>query len=114
MRVVSSTMAPYVISVLAVTVLINALQHVYWLVAFWDYAPGVITSVFLLIPVVLLLGVVAERQGLLPAWYEWFLIVLVVLSLVQTMLSGHRLSLMLRVTNRVGWFLARTFGLEKE
>jgi hypothetical protein len=114
MIVDSSTLGAYLISVLAVIVLMNALQHVYWLVAFRDYAPGVITAVLLLIPIVILMGAVAVRQGLLPAWYECLLTVPVILSIVQTMRSGRRLSLMLRATNRIGWFLARTSGLEKK
>ena len=47
----------------------NALQHVYWQFAFGTYAPGVVTSVVLLLPVTLYVIGRALRESLVPGWY---------------------------------------------
>lgn len=101
------------LSLLAVVVLLNALQHVYWVIAFRDYAPGVITSVLLVIPVIVFLGLVAGHQGLLPIWYQVLLCILVMAGLAQTAMAGNRLSRMLQAIGRFGLLLARTLGLEE-
>jgi hypothetical protein len=115
----AATLAPpavtaFLLSPLVAVVLLNALQHVYWWIAFQAYAPGVITSVVLLIPVPVLLGGVALAQGLLPAWYVALLLVLVALGLVQTIRAGNRLTPGFRAISRFGRFLARLLGIEGE
>lgn len=103
----------FLLSLLAVVVLLNALQHVYWVIAFRDYAPGVITSVLLVTPVIMFLGLVAGYQGLLPIWYEVLLCILVMPGLAQTAMAGNRLTRMLQAISRVGLLLARFLGLEE-
>jgi hypothetical protein len=103
----------FLISLAAVVFLLNALQHVYWVIAFRTYAPGVITSALLVIPVILFLGLVAGAQGLLPVWYELLLCIAVIPGLAQTAKAGNRLTGMLQGINRVGLVLARRLGLER-
>jgi hypothetical protein len=100
------------ISPLAAMVLQNALQHLYWLVAFRDHAPGVITSVVLLIPVIVFMGLVALAQDLLPLWYAVLMLALVLAGLVQTVRARNRLRPAFRVINRLGWLLVGLLGLE--
>jgi len=52
-----------------VFVLGNALQHVYWQLAFGAYAPGVVTSALLIIPSVVLLSWHAVRSRLVAPAY---------------------------------------------
>jgi len=70
----------------------NALQHVFWLIYFREYAPGVVTSVLLLIPMVCYLTARAVQQGYVPAWYVVALAVLIVPGLIQTARAGNRLT----------------------
>ena len=86
----------------------NALTHIFWLFYFQTYAPGVLTSAFLLVPLTLCLirGVLRER--LVPAVYVWFLLAL---SLLQPLgaaaagstLSGPQLALQQFGARLAGW-----------
>ena len=73
-------------------VLGNALTHIFWLLYFRTYAPGVLTSVFLLVPLTLYLirGVLRER--LVPPSYVWSLVALALLQLVGAAAAGSSLS----------------------
>jgi hypothetical protein len=102
----------FLLSITGFVFLLNALQHVYWVIAFRDYAPGVITSVLLVIPVIVFLGLVAGHQGLLPIWYEVLLCVLVIPALAQTAMAGNRLTKMLQGISRSGLLMARLLRLE--
>ena len=68
----------------------NALQHIYWAAYFRTYAPGVITAVFLVAPVVVGLTIKALRAGLLPRWYAAAMYATVIPTLVSTVLAGSR------------------------
>jgi hypothetical protein len=74
----------------------NALQHIYWLFHFRDYAPGVITSLLLLLPLGIYLTVRAIQQDYAPAWYVAVLALLMVPGLAQTVRAGHRLTPQMR------------------
>jgi hypothetical protein len=100
-------LAAWIMMPFTALVLLNALQHVFWLFYFRAFAPGVISSVVLLLPVCLLLGGIAVDQGLIPGWYAAIWIVPISIGLVQTYRSGNRLSSMFRVLDRVGRSLAR-------
>lgn len=102
----------FLLSITALVFLLTALQHVYWVFAFRDYAPGVITSVLLVIPVIVFLGLVAGYQGLLPVWYLVLLCVLVIPALAQTALARNRLTKMLQGISRSGLLMARLLRLE--
>ena len=73
-------------------VLGNALTHIFWLFYFQTYAPGVVTSAFLLVPLTLQLirGVLQER--LVPSGYVWLMVALALLQPVAAAAAGNTLS----------------------
>ena len=85
----------------------NGLQHVYWLFAFREYAPGVVTSVLVVIPATICLVVEGVRRAYVPAWYVVGLAILVVSGMVQTVRSGNRLTRELRAILDFGEALSR-------
>lgn len=62
----------------------NALQHLVWTVSFRTYAPGVVTAVLLVAPVVIGLTILALRQRLIPWWYAVVLYVALTPTLIST------------------------------
>ena len=64
----------------------NALQHVYWQVAFGAYAPGVLASAFLNIPAILLLSWHALQNRLV----RWPFLVILYASCLPTLVSTVR------------------------
>ena len=78
----------------------NVLQHIYWSFYFRTYAPGVITAVLLVGPVVIGLTVKAIRGKLIPWWYAAILYLLVVPTMVSTVRSGIHLPPMLESGQR--------------
>lgn len=67
----------------------NALQHVYWVFLFGAYAPGVVTSVLLLIPLTAYLVARAVREKSVPRWYVVALIIFIIPSLIGTVRAGN-------------------------
>lgn len=65
----------------------NAIQHIFWVFYFGAYAPGVVTSVLLLIPIFLYLTVRSVREARLPVWFA----VVLYLPTIPTMLATLRL-----------------------
>ena len=63
------TIAAWVFIPAVAVMLQNGLQHVYWSFYFKQYAPGVITSALLLIPLGCYIMVGAVQQGYAPFWY---------------------------------------------
>ncbi len=49
-RFESHAVGAIMIGLLAAVILLNAIQHIYWSFLFRQYAPGVITSIVLLVP----------------------------------------------------------------
>jgi len=80
----------------------NALQHVYWLFLFKQYAPGIITSVILLIPSGVYLAVRAVWQNFVPVWYLGFLFLLLIPGLVQTVQAKNRMTKQIRAIHHLG------------
>jgi hypothetical protein len=80
----------------------NALQHVYWLFYFRQYAPGVIPSVLLLLPLGTYLGVRAVGQEYVPVWYVLLWVALMVPGLVQTVRAGNQMLPQVRAMHRLG------------
>ena len=70
----------------------NALTHIFWLCYFQTYAPGVLTSALLLVPLTLYLirGVLQER--LVSSTYVWSLLGLALLQPVAAAAAGGTLS----------------------
>lgn len=67
----------------------NAVQHVYWTVAFQAYSPGVVTAVFLVIPSIVYLTARAVRENLIPRWYGLVIYLPIVRSLREAVLAGN-------------------------
>jgi hypothetical protein len=88
----------------------NAVQHVYWLFRFREYAPGVISSILLLIPIGLYLVVRAVVQDLVPSWYVVVWAVLMVPGLIQTVRAGNVMSPQIQAIHRFGNMLAGWIG----
>jgi hypothetical protein len=89
----------------------NALQHVYWLFLFRQYAPGVITSVLLVIPIGGYLVARAVRQGHAPLWYAAIWAALIVPGLIQTVKAGNEMTPPVLAIHKLGIRLAEVlFG----
>ena len=74
----------------------NALQHVYWLFYFKQYAPGVVTSVVLLIPLGLYVTLQAVLQNYVPYWYVSILALAMLPGLFQTVKAKNKMTSQIR------------------
>ncbi|MGH3439367.1 MAG: HXXEE domain-containing protein [Sciscionella sp.] len=81
--------ATMVLPFFVVLVFSNNLQHVYWTVAFGAYAPGVVTSALLGIPLTILVSWQAIRRGLASRSYVIILFVLCIPLLASTVAAGR-------------------------
>ena len=88
-------------------VLQNALQHVYWLFYFRQYAPGAVTAVLLLLPTVGYLAARAVQQHYAPIWYVVALMVLNIPGLIQTVQAGNTMTSFFRAVHNVGIAIAQ-------
>ncbi|MBZ5695193.1 MAG: HXXEE domain-containing protein [Acidobacteriia bacterium] len=68
----------------------NVLQHIYWTLFFRTYAPGVVTAVLLVAPVVIGLTVKAIRGKLIPWWYAAILYLLLIPTVVSTVRAANQ------------------------
>jgi hypothetical protein len=110
-RLLSLRAALFVLLPLFVAVVLgNALTHIFWLFYFQTYAPGVLTSAFLLVPLTLYLvrGVLQER--LVSSVYVWLLLGLALLQPVAAaaaggVLSGSQLAFQRLGARLAGWLL---------
>lgn len=84
----------------------NALQHIFWLFHFKQYAPGIITSIFCLIPLGTYLAGRAISDNLVPIWYVGILLFLIIPGLVQTVKAKNRMTRPIRAIHHVGINLA--------
>jgi hypothetical protein len=82
----------------------NALQHIYWLFRFKQYAPGVITSVLLLAPLSIYLSARAVIENYTPAWFIILLAIWTTLGLVPTVKAGNRFQV--RAVHKVAIYLS--------
>jgi hypothetical protein len=95
----------------ATTIFANALQHVYWTVAFRDYAPGVVASVLTNIPTILLVTWHGLRNGLLPWPYVLVCYALAIPQVVGVVQAGHTVSGPMQAIHRFSMRLAEAlFG----
>jgi hypothetical protein len=69
----------------------NVLQHVFFAFHFRTYAPGVVTAVLLVAPVVLGLTIKAVRGRLIPWWYAAVLYVAIVPTFVSTIRTPNQI-----------------------
>ncbi len=84
----------------------NALQHVYWLFYFKQYAPGIITSAVCLIPLGVYLVLRAVLQSYVSFWYVGILMLLLIPGLVQTVQAKNRMTKQIRAIHHLGIKLA--------
>jgi hypothetical protein len=88
LRAASFALLPFFVSV----VLGNALTHVFWLFFFGGYAPGVATSILLLVPLTLCLVWRVLEERLVPRAYVAALLGLALLQPLGAMAAGATLS----------------------
>jgi hypothetical protein len=86
---------------------LNSLQHLFYTVYFRQYAPGVITSLVLLLPITCYLTFKAIQENLVPVVYVLALGLLVILGLVQTMKAGNNFTPAFRAISHFGLALSR-------
>jgi hypothetical protein len=87
----------------------NALQHAHWLFHFRQYAPGIFTSVFFLIPLWVYVVIQAIGQRFVPVWYISVLLLLLFPGLVHTMHAKNRMTKQVRAVHHLGIHLAGLF-----
>lgn len=80
----------------------NALQHIYWLFLFKQYAPGVITSLFFLIPLGGYVTIQALSQAYVPYWYVGVLALLMIPGLLQTVKARNSMTPQMRNIHNLG------------
>jgi hypothetical protein len=85
----------------------NALTHIFWLFYFEAYAPGVVTSVLLLVPLTVLLVHGVLREHLVATPYVWTLVAMAALQPVSAAIAGGTLSGPQLALQRFGAQLAR-------
>ena len=81
--------AAFVFLPFAAGAFLNALQHLFYTIYFRQYAPGVITSVVLYLPIGGYLTARAIQENLVPVVYVVVLGILAILGLIQTMKAGN-------------------------
>jgi hypothetical protein len=86
----------------------NALQHVYWLFYFRQYAPGVMTAAILLIPLGVTVAVQGVLLGYVPGWYVGILALMMLPGLLQTVKAGNRLTPFIRAIHQFSINLTKT------
>ena len=90
------TIAAFVLLPAIALALQNALQHVYWLFYFKQYAPGIISSVVFLIPLGVYLNIQAVSHNYVPIWYAGILALLIIPGLFQTVKAKNRMTPQIR------------------
>jgi len=101
------TIAAFVLFPFAAIGFLNALQHLFYTMYFRQYAPGVITSVVLLLPISGYLTARAIQENLVPLVYVVVLMLLVILGLIQTMNAGNTLIPAFRAISHFGMALSK-------
>ncbi len=85
----------------------NALTHIFWLFYFQTYAPGVVTSAFVLVPLTFILVRWVLQEQLVPSAYVWLLLALAVIQPVAAGVAGNSLSAAQLALLRLGALLAQ-------
>jgi hypothetical protein len=86
----------------------NALTHIVWTVAFRSYAPGVVTSVLLLLPLGFVLARRVLRERAVPAAYVATLLALALAQPIGAAVAGRRLTGSQQALQQLGAELARS------
>ena len=88
-------------------VLGNALTHIVWLFYFRTYAPGVVTSAILLVPLTVYLSHRVFQERLVPRAYLWALLGLALLQPFGAIAAGSSLSGSQLALQRLGMRLSQ-------
>lgn len=105
------TIAAFVFLPFAAGAFLNALQHLFYTMYFRQYAPGVITSVVLYLPIVGYLTARAIEDNLVPVAYVVVLVILTILGLIQTMKAGNTVTSAFRAISHIGIVLSKWLHL---
>lgn len=106
------TIAAFVFLPFAAGAFLNALQHLFYTIYFRQYAPGVITSVVLYLPIVGYLTTRAIEENLVPAAYVVVLVILTILGLIQTIRAGNIATSPFRAISHTGVVLSKWLHLQ--
>ncbi len=87
----------------------NAIQHISWTVMFYSYSPGVLSSVFLIIPSVVYITWRVLKERLLRKWCIIILYLLIVPRIIETIKYGNEVMPMFEGLYRFANWLARLF-----
>jgi len=93
---------------------LNALQHLFYMMYFRQYAPGVITSVVLLLPITGYVTARAIEENLVPVVYVVAITILVILGLVQTMKAGNTFIPAFRAISHFGMALSKWLHISQD
>lgn len=89
----------------------NAMQHVYWLIAFDTYAPGVISAILLVMPVVVFITWQSISRNILPVAFVIPIYGFAVLSLFATVRAGDHVTEGFLKLHLFSEFLASSLGI---
>ena len=113
-RFESQSTRAVLIGLFAAIILLNAIQHIFWAFLFRQYAPGVISSVVLLIPIIFAIFLQVVAEDILPWWVLVLInIPILTIGLSQTFRAKNELTAMFEVISRFGVWLAKILRLEK-
>lgn len=103
--------AAYIILPFIVIIFQNVLQHFFWLYYFKEYAPGVITSTFLVLPALIIIIASAMMHQYINGIYIIILLVLALPGFFGTIKAGNNLPSSFSAINRFSNFMVnRLFG----
>ena len=90
----------------------NVIQHIYWHFYFGQYAPGILTAVLVLGPLVAYFVFVSLAQGLVPEWYVILLGALMLPGLVETIRARNRLTQAIVVIHKFSRTAVKRLGIQ--
>jgi len=93
---------------------LNALQHLFYTLYFREYAPGVITSALLLLPISVYLAARAIQEDLVPVVYIVAIGMVAMLGLIQTMKAGNTFIPAFRAISHFGMALSKWLHLSRD
>lgn len=90
-RLRNQKIAFHILLVFFIAVFSHCMAHIYWLFSFGVYAPGVVTSVLIIMPITAYVTYRAMRDGLISSAYVAVVFVLTMLPVVWAIRLGNRL-----------------------
>lgn len=110
----SPRIAAFVLLPFVAGAFLNALQHIFYTILFREYAPGVITSVMLYLPISGYFTARAIEENLVPVVYVVVLMILVILGLIQTMKAGNTFIPAFRAISHFGMALSKWLHISQD